>query len=70
VVHHTSLSQERIFPEVHRSWVEKGFSKAKRISGHELKETQASYSGHFGCEKAHLSHENALSLCIYDEISI
>jgi hypothetical protein len=39
-------------------------------SGHELREAQASYCDHFGCDKGHLSHENALPWHIYDEISM
>jgi hypothetical protein len=39
-------------------------------AGHELKETQASYCDHFGCERAYLSHKNTLHWRIYSEISI
>ena len=38
--------------------------------GHELREAQASYLGHFGYEKALLSHENALPWHVYDDISM
>ena len=37
-------------------------------AGHELREAQASYRGHFGYEKALLSHETAFPWHIYDEI--
>jgi len=60
-------------PRVHRHNLgAMGFGRKITSSeaGHELKETQASYRDHFGCKKAHLSHENAFSWRIYDEISI
>ena len=37
-------------------------------AGHELRETQTSYSDHFGYKKAYLSHKNTLPWHIYDLI--
>ena len=48
----------------------RGFGRkiTSSVGGHELREAQVSYRDHFGCEKASLSHENALPWRIYEEI--